>query len=168
MLFGTDGYRGIVDKDMNSDIAYKIGKGLAIYLLENNLKNKVIIGGDTRLSTDCYITSVASALLEYGINVDIVGVVSSPMISFLVNRLNYSAGIMVTASHNDNTYNGIKVFNRYGEKANSQIENEIEQNIEKNIQPIYKGKLEYKVCLIDQYEDYLYKNFINKFLFVCN
>lgn len=163
MLFGTDGYRGIVDKDMNSDIAYKIGKGLAIYLQDNNLKNKVIIGGDTRLSTDCYITSVASALLEYGINVDIVGIVSSPLISFLVNRLDYSAGIMITASHNDKTYNGIKIFNQYGEKANSKIEEEIERNIGNNITLKGKGRLQYKSELIDKYEQYLYKKYIKKY-----
>ena len=162
MLFGTDGIRGVVDKEINSNMAYDIGKGLAIYLIEHNYRNTVLIGGDTRVSTDCYIASITSGLLDYGINVDIVGVVSTPMISFLVNRMEYSAGIMITASHNDYTYNGIKVFNSYGEKADALMENEIENNISKSIPIIEKGKMTFNNNLVNKYEDYLYKKFINK------
>ena len=83
MLFGTDGFRGKVNIEINSRIVYDIAKGLAIYIHENNFDKNIVIGNDTRLSSDCYVASVASALTEYGINVDIVGVVSSPLISFL-------------------------------------------------------------------------------------
>ena len=87
MLFGTDGVRGVVNKQIDCNISYNIGKGLAIYLKEHNLNKPVIIGGDTRLSTDCYIASVASGLLDYGVDVEIVGIVSTPMISFFANRI---------------------------------------------------------------------------------
>ena len=162
MLFGTDGVRGVVNKQIDCNISYNIGKGLAIYLKEHNLNKPVIIGGDTRLSTDCYIASVASGLLDYGVDVEIVGIVSTPMISFFANRYSYSAGIMITASHNDYTYNGIKVFNCYGEKATKLMEEEIELNITKNIQVLDKGKLSYNYNLKNRYEDYLYKKFIGK------
>jgi phosphoglucosamine mutase len=162
MLFGTDGVRGVVDKEINHNTCYDIGKGLAIYLIDNNLEKKVIVGGDTRLSTDCYISSIASGLLDYGVNVDIVGVVSTPIISFLVNRMKYSAGIMITASHNDFTYNGTKVFNCYGEKADMIMERDIEHNISKTIKIIKKGKITFNNNLANKYEDYLYKKFVDK------
>ena len=162
MLFGTDGIRGVVNIDINSSVAYNIGKGLAVYILENNLKKKVIVGKDTRLSSDCYVSSIISALTEYGINVDMVGIVATPVISFLVNRLKYSAGIMITASHNNSSYNGIKVFNQYGEKASKEMEDIIENNINKSYQKEPEGKIEVKEELVDIYYKYLYKKYINK------
>ncbi len=162
MLFGTDGVRGVINSEINSKIAYNIGKGLAIYIIKNNLYKKVVIGQDTRLSSDCYVTSLATALLEFGIDIDLVGVVPTPAISFIVNRLKYSAGIMVTASHNDKNYNGIKVFNQYGEKISKEIENNLETNIQLDYKKDPIGKLEYKEYLVDRYSKYLFKNYINK------
>ena len=162
MLFGTDGVRGVINTEINSQVAYNIGKGLAIYMLNNNEHKKVVVGCDTRLSSDCYVSSICSALTEYGIDVDIVGIVSTPIISFLVNRLKYSAGIMITASHNDNTYNGIKVFNQYGEKISKEIENIIEDNISSTYTKDASGKIKYKEYLVEKYSKYLFKKYINK------
>lgn len=162
MLFGTDGVRGLINSEINSEVAYNIGKGLAIYILKSNLYKKVLIGSDTRQSGDCYVSSIASALTEYGIDIDIVGVVSTPVVSFLVNRMKYSAGIMVTASHNDNTYNGIKVFNQYGEKASKDMEDCIVVNISEVYIKEPKGKIKYKEYLSEHYSKYLFKKYINK------
>ena len=161
MLFGTDGVRGLVNNEINSKVAYDIGKGLAVYIIKNNLYKKVIVGKDTRLSSDCYIYSIVTALTEYGIDIDVVGVVSTPIISYLVNRMKYSAGIMITASHNDKNYNGIKVFNQYGKKANKEMEDNIEKNITEDIQKNASGKVEYKEELVERYKKELFKKYVN-------
>ena len=161
MVFGTDGVRGVVDVDLNSKLAYDIGKGLAIFLRKRNKINKIIIGSDTRISSDMFIAAITCGLVDYGVNVEIVGIVSTPMISFFVSKKDYDAGIMITASHNDSKYNGIKIFNKLGEKLSKEEEFEVEKNIDKNIKkPKIKGKIFYINDLIDEYTNYL-KNTYN-------
>lgn len=160
MLFGTDGVRGLVNKELTCELAYNIGKGLAINLIKNKKVKKVIIGKDTRLSGDTYMYAVASALCDYGINVDVVGIVPTPIISFLVSHYNYSGGVMITASHNDNNYNGIKVFSDFGEKVSKEVEFDIENNIKSNLHKTkHKGRIVHKFELVNSYIKYLINNF---------
>ncbi|MGN0961823.1 MAG: phosphoglucosamine mutase [Christensenellales bacterium] len=160
MIFGTDGVRGEVDKGITTSIAYNIGKGLAISILKRKLNKKVVIGKDTRLTSDTYLSAIASGLTDYGINVVIVGIVPTPVISFLVSRFDFGGGIMITASHNDCNYNGIKVFSETGEKINNDIENEIEKNIETlRKKTKLKGKIVYDESLVNNYIDYLLSEF---------
>ena len=130
MLFGTDGVRGVVDIDVTSELAYNIGKGVALGVLRNKKNKKVIVGCDTRTSSDTLMSAICCGFSDYGINVDIVGIASTPSISYLVSKLDYSAGVMITASHNDNTYNGIKLFNEIGEKYDVKLENKVEKYIQ--------------------------------------
>jgi len=162
MIFGTDGVRGVVDKEINTKLAYDIGKGMALYIHNKNLNKKIVIGSDTRPSSDTLLAGLTTGLTDYGIDVEIVGIVSTPIISFLVSRLDFGGGIMVTASHNDYTYNGIKVFNQFGEKLNKNGEDEIERNITSEC--IYnnnKGKITYNEYLIELYLSYLRTKFEN-------
>jgi len=160
MVFGTDGIRGLVDKEINAKLAYDIGRGFAMYIIKHKLGNKVVVGCDTRTSSDVYVSAVSCGLVDMGINVEIVGIVSTPMISFFVSRFNYSGGVMITASHNDHTYNGIKVFNQFGEKISSSGEQEIERNIFKQLNKIKcKGTITINNDLIDKYLTYLKENF---------
>ena len=156
MIFGTDGIRGIIDVDIDSQLAYNVGKGLAIFLNKRNLNKKVVIGCDTRNSSYTYVSAVCCGLSDYGIDIDIVGVVSTPMVSFFVSKNEYSAGIMITASHNDRNYNGIKIFNQFGEKLDSESELEIEKyiNLSKK-KSKNKGKINTNNRLQEKYIEYL-------------
>lgn len=158
MIFGTDGIRGEVNKDIDSLLAYNVGKGLAQSIINRGLNRRVVIGKDTREGSDTYMMSVASALLEYGIDVFVVGIVSTPMISFFVSRYDFGGGVMITASHNDFRYNGIKVFDEQGTKINKSIENEIEHYMLKKCRKTsIKGKLSYDTSLTQKYIDYIYQ-----------
>lgn len=158
MIFGTDGIRGVVDKDIDSLLAYNVGKGLAQSIINRDLNRRVVIGKDTREGSDTYMMSVASALLEYGIDVVIIGIVSTPMISFFVSRYDFGGGVMITASHNDYRYNGIKIFDELGTKISKEVENEIECYISKKCKKTsVKGKLIYDSSLTQKYIDYICK-----------
>ena len=159
MIFGTDGVRGIVDKDINCKLAFDIGKGMAQYLNSLKSNNKVIIGCDTRLSSDTYMMTVAGALSDNGVDVHIVGVVSTPMISFFVSKFNYDGGVMITASHNDFTYNGIKLFNTNGEKLNKSEEIRVEKlALHSTMQISKKGRIIYNEGIVNDYINYVVNN----------
>lgn len=160
MIFGTDGVRGLIDKEINSQLSLNIGKGLAVTMLNMKVNKKVLIGKDTRVSSDTYLSAIASSLCDYGIDVVIVGIVSTPVISFLVSHMDFGAGIMITASHNDKNYNGIKIFNEVGEKINKEYECQIENNIVRyRTKMRKKGKIEYNSNLINNYIDYILNEF---------
>ena len=114
MIFGTDGVRGIVDKDINCKLAYNVGRAFAIFLNKKKLNNYVVVGKDTRTSGDAISFSIISGLVDYGINVFYLDIVATPVISFLVSKLNVGGGVMITASHNNYKYNGIKLFSNIG------------------------------------------------------
>ena len=156
MIFGTDGVRGVVNKSITHSIAYDIGKGFAIRILKKKLPLKVLIGCDTRLSNDLYVSAISSGLMDYGIDVVFVGIASTPVVSFLVSKLNIAGGIMVTASHNDYTYNGIKIFDEFGEKLDKKSEDAIEKYMSLDFDlPLYKGHFKYDSSMLDKYIKYL-------------
>lgn len=160
MRFGTDGIRGIVDRDINTNLFYNIGKGFALFIRKQNLTKKVVIGCDTRLSSNTYMFATISGLSDYGIDVCIIDVVSTPIISFLVSRGDYGGGVMITASHNDYRYNGIKIFNTMGEKATQEEESFIEKYSDYRIKGVYqKGKIDYCPSLVELYINYLINYF---------
>ncbi|PWU05991.1 MAG: phosphoglucosamine mutase, partial [Verrucomicrobia bacterium] len=117
--FGTDGIRGLVGGPMmNPEFIKKFATGLARYLRVRHPKGEVhlVIGRDTRQTSEEYEKIIASVVCPYGINVDILGVVPTPAVSFWVDEMEADNAVMITASHNDASYNGIKVFNAFGEK----------------------------------------------------
>lgn len=160
MKFGTDGIRGVVNKDLNVEKCMQVGRGIAIHLLKRNVNKRVLIGRDTRTSGDAYSYAIASALMDYGIDVVDIGIVSTPMISYLVSKNDFGAGIMITASHNDYTYNGIKVFDVSGEKMSNENERDIEICQGKcGHKSFKKGRLIFDNSLVSDYIHYLLENF---------
>ena len=113
-LFGTDGIRGIVCENLTPTLCYNLGKALAIMAREENAKN-FVIGGDTRLSTDMLKFSFIVGATSHGMNVTDIGIVPTPAISHITNQM-YDFGVMITASHNPPQYNGIKIFEKDGNK----------------------------------------------------
>ena len=126
--FGTDGVRGLANKELTSLIAYKIGRFLGQY--PNGKKNKILIARDTRLSGDMLLASLVAGITSSGSDVYDEGVSSTPSVSYLVTHMNFDYGIMISASHNPYYDNGIKVFASNGEKLSNDIELLIEEYID--------------------------------------
>lgn len=125
--FGTDGFRGEANVTLTADHAFKIGRFLGNYFQDGKHRVKVIVGKDTRLSGYMYETALAAGLTASGADVYEIHVTTTPSISYLIREGNFDFGIMITASHNPYTDNGIKVINGQGYK----LEEEIEEKIEK-------------------------------------
>ena len=112
--FGTDGIRGVVNRDLTIDKAYQLGCSLALFLLEEIDKPVVVIGEDTRNSCAMLKSAVISGLLSYGVTCINLGVVTTPALAFITKIKKANAGVMITASHNSFEYNGFKIFDKKG------------------------------------------------------
>lgn len=129
-LFGTDGVRGIVNEDLTVELSLNIGKALGSLLkLNSETIPNVIIGKDTRLSSDMIESALMAGLCSVGCNVELLGVVPTPAVSILVQKYNSDAGVMISASHNPYHFNGIKIFDKTGMKLSDKIEAEIESMV---------------------------------------
>ena len=106
-IFGTDGIRGIFNKEITYDLAQKIGYAFGII---NNDTQKVLIGRDTRVSGDLLLEALSNGLNQSGKEVIDIGICPTPAIPFLIKKFKIYAGIMISASHNPPEYNGIKFF----------------------------------------------------------
>ncbi len=137
-LFGTDGVRGIANKDLTNELAMQIGAAAATVLLREakSAKPTVLIGKDTRASGDMLEAALTAGLCSVGCNVLSVGIVPTPAVAYLVGKYECEAGIMISASHNPCEYNGIKIFQKTGYKLDDAIEEEIEAIILDNAEPI--------------------------------
>ncbi len=134
--FGTDGIRGRVGIELSNSLAFKVGQSLKSVLNTN----KLVIGMDTRESSSELMYSLSSGAQSLGIDVMIAGIVSTPMISHYSKQKKIS-GVMITASHNPFTDNGIKVFNngnKLSEKEELAIEEFIDNNYKFNVAKIGK------------------------------
>lgn len=128
-LFGTDGARGLANLDLTCELAMQIGRGAAVVLSADKKRPKVMIGMDTRISSEMLESSIAAGLCSVGADVLLLGVVPTPAVAFLVKKYRYDAGIMISASHNPFEYNGIKIFKSDGYKLPDSVEERIEEII---------------------------------------
>ena len=103
-LFGTNGIRGIAGKDLTPELVFSIGKSLGTLR-----KGEVAVGRDTRTSGDMFCHALKAGLLATGCEVVDCGILPTPALQYLV-RNKYSAGAMITASHNPPEYNGVKII----------------------------------------------------------
>jgi phosphoglucosamine mutase len=126
MLFGTDGIRGVAgDPPLDHLTVYAVGVALGRYLTELHKDPRVVIGQDTRESSWWICDSITEGLQSAGVTVRSAGVITTPAVAFLARQA-YSAGIVISASHNPWTDNGIKVFGHDGYKLSDNIEEQIE------------------------------------------
>ncbi len=129
-LFGTDGIRGIANKDLTCELATQLGRAAAQVLTnKSNRHPKVLIGKDTRLSSDMLENAMAAGLCSIGASVVTLGVVPTPAVAYLVEKYKADAGVMISASHNSFEYNGIKIFSGDGFKLPDDLEERIEDII---------------------------------------
>ena len=128
--FGTDGWRAVIAKEFTVENVIRISIGAALYLKENNLPLKVVIGHDCRFNGELFSKYVAKAFKHEGVEV-ILGdtFVTTPMISFATLENNCGLGVIITASHNPPEYNGYKLKSKSGGPL---IDSEIEK-VELNI-----------------------------------
>ena len=127
--FGTDGARGRVNENLTLDMAIRIGQYLGWYYGKER-HAKIIIGKDTRLSSDMFEMGLAAGATSTGATVYLLGVCPTPSVSYLIRKEHFDCGIMVSASHNPYHDNGIKLFNHEGCKMNPEVENAIEDYID--------------------------------------
>ncbi|MBQ4130849.1 MAG: phosphoglucosamine mutase [Clostridia bacterium] len=136
-LFGTDGARGIANKELTCEIAMNIGRAAAYVLTRENVKHpKILIGKDTRASSNMLEMALAAGLCSVGADVILAGFIPTPAVAFLISDCGADAGVMISASHNPCEYNGIKLFNSEGFKLPDAIEEEIESLVLDDMSPI--------------------------------
>ena len=128
-IFGTDGIRGVYNKEITYSLAYKVGYALGLTVISNN---PILIGKDTRISGEILLQGIAKGINASGKKFINLGICPTPAIPFLIEKENLSGGIMVSASHNPPEYNGLKIFDQNGKKINKNFENKIQQLIEKS------------------------------------
>ena len=140
-LFGTDGARGDANSELTAELAMNIGRAAAMVLISDEVEHPtILIGKDTRLSGDMLEGALIAGLCSVGANVELLGVVPTPAVAYLVGKYNADAGIMISASHNPFEFNGIKIFSSDGCKLPDDLENRIEEIVLDNVVPYALAK----------------------------
>lgn len=125
-MFGTDGVRGVANRDLTPELAFKLGRTGAYILTSETGARSIVIGRDTRLSGDMLEAALVAGICSVGVDVWRVGVMPTPAVAYLTRALGAGAGVVISASHNPFQDNGIKFFGANGYKLPDAIEDEIE------------------------------------------
>ena len=137
-LFGTDGVRGVAGVDLTADLAFNLSTAAASVLADlgefAGHRPTAIVGQDSRASGQYLEEAICRGLSSAGIDVYRVGILPTPAISFLVKDRGADLGVMISASHNPASDNGIKFFDRTGSKLADQIEAKIESVLGKIVE----------------------------------
>ncbi len=128
--FGTDGVRGIANKELTPELAFKLGRFGGYVLTKDTVKPKVLIGKDTRISGYMLESALIAGLLSIGAEIMRLGVISTPGVAYLTKANSADLGVMISASHNPVEDNGIKFFGPNGFKLTDAQEEEIEALLE--------------------------------------
>ena len=128
-LFGTDGVRGVANRDLDCMLAYRIG-AVGAYVLTNEVHSpRILIGMDTPKSGPMLAAALTAGICSVGGDVLNVGVLPTPALAYLVRLYEADAAVMISASHNPMEYNGIKWFDGRGFKLSDAIEDRIEDKV---------------------------------------
>ncbi len=133
--FGTDGIRGMVGEgsitpEFFLHLGWAVGKVLASANTAGTERNLVLIGKDTRISGYMFESALEAGLISAGVDVGLLGPMPTPAIAYLTRTFQAKAGIVISASHNAYTDNGIKLFNTEGKKLSDDIELAIEAQLD--------------------------------------
>jgi phosphoglucosamine mutase len=129
-LFGTDGIRGVAGEfPLTAESTYLIGRALGHDLVRSTRGAKAVMGQDTRESSGWIADRVAAGLASVGVEVHSAGVITTPGVAYLTRSRGFAAGVVISASHNPWTDNGIKVFSGDGFKLTDERELAIEKEI---------------------------------------
>ena len=142
-LFGTDGVRGIAGTELTCELAMHIGRAAAVVLTKHTShKPRLVIGKDTRLSSDMLEAAMVAGICSVGADIEILGVIPTPEVAYLVKKYKADAGVMISASHNPVEFNGIKLFNADGYKLSDSLEDEIENIVNGDLTQYLKNGVE--------------------------
>jgi len=140
--FGTDGIRGPVgEKPISADWILQLGWAFGTVLAKTNQRPSVLIGKDTRVSGYMLETAMEAGLASAGVDIHLVGPMPTPAIAYLTRTLRMDAGIVISASHNPYSDNGIKFFSGQGTKLPDELELEIEAELEKPMMSVDSRRL---------------------------
>jgi phosphoglucosamine mutase len=129
-LFGTDGMRGVANEEpMTGEMAMRIGRAAAYLFRNKKGRHRIVVGKDTRLSGYMLETALASGICSMGGDVLLVGPLPTPGIAFITVDMRADAGVVISASHNPYSDNGIKIFSGDGFKLPDKMEQRIEELI---------------------------------------
>ena len=136
-LFGTDGVRGRANSaPMTAEMALKLGAAAGrFFRRDGSSGHRVVIGKDTRLSGYMFENALTAGLTSTGMNVLLLGPVPTPAVGYLTTSMRADLGIMISASHNPATDNGIKFFGPDGFKLSDEAEEEIEAMVASGVEP---------------------------------
>ncbi len=152
--FGTDGIRGPVGQTpMTVDFALRLASAAARVLVPE--RGSVLIGKDTRVSGYMFEAALEAGFVAAGVDVMLTGPLPTPAIAYLTKRLNADFGIVISASHNPYYDNGIKFFDREGEKLSDDVEAAIEAHLDATPITRDSGTLGRAVTLISARDDYM-------------
>lgn len=164
-LFGTDGVRGIANRELTPELAMKLGQAGALVLTrETAHKPTILVGCDTRISGGMLANALMAGICSVGADVVYAGVLPTPAVAYLTRKYGMDAGVVISASHNPVEFNGIKFFNSEGFKLSDAIEDEIEEIINNGISEdelkkgVEIGSIGYRFEAVDDYIDFAKKS----------
>ncbi len=161
-IFGTDGVRGVANKELTVELAMNLGKaGAYVLTKENAHKPTILVGCDTRISGEMLANALMAGICSVGADAVYAGVVPTPAIAYLTKHYGYDAGVVISASHNPAEYNGIKFFSGTGYKLSDLLEDEIEETMRMNSAELpmplgdQVGRVTYKYDAKDDYVNFV-------------
>ena len=160
-LFGTDGVRGVANREVTAEMAYQMGCAATAYFGQHTEEQPVIlIGRDTRISGQMLEAALAAGICSAGGKAILLGVIPTPAVAYLARLLGAQAGVVISASHNVFSDNGIKFFGGDGYKLLDSVEAELEALLLGGLDKLEKptgasvGTIEYRTDLAEEYIKY--------------
>src|SRR5438552_10655163 len=147
--FGTDGVRGIVGEDLTTDLVERLGRAATIW----SGRGRIFVGRDTRISGPELEDALARGIASAGGNAVVAGVLPTPAVALLTLDL----GCVITASHNPPEYNGVKFFDRDGQKLSDASEEELEALFDRA--PVGGGTVDRVDVATDSYLEHVVERF---------
>ncbi len=145
-LFGTDGVRGVANKELTPDLALSLGRAAGFVMAKDGA---VIVGRDTRVSGPMLQGALVAGLCSAGVQVRLAGIIPTPAVAFLTVDEMASAGAVISASHNPIQDNGIKFFSSEGLKSSAAVEDQIESAMQSSEMELPSGSQVGSVEVID-------------------
>ena len=131
--FGTDGIRGLANQVITPELALKVGQAAGLVFKNGEHRHRVLIGKDTRLSGYMIETALVAGFTSVGMDVLLTGPIPTPGVGMLVRSMRADLGVMISASHNPYTDNGIKLFGPDGFKLSDDVERKIEDLLDSEL-----------------------------------
>src|SRR3990167_7425164 len=158
-LFGTDGIRGKANVEpLTPPTLTRLGKAIGQCFMRGNYRHRVVIGKDTRLSGYMLESALASGFVSVGMDVIFVGPLPTPAIAMLTRSFRADLGVMISASHNPFSDNGIKLFDPNGCKLSDAVEKNIEKQLEIEgapVQSLYLGQMKRMEDAVGRYVEFI-------------